>query len=169
MSDWELVLKEHLARYPAMQPCDVVKLLYQREFGGGHMIRNPKESLARLRAEFTTVSREERKLCRENIGKGMVRVYLASLPEDDAALVSLNDVFVESANRHQGSKENFVRDLQALATRYRAFPFAFSESELKEYLEDYQKAGYPIVSHSEIYRELYRPAYRVVEKELLDE
>ena len=50
MKDQELlvVLKEHLDRYPKMQPQDVVKLLYQGEFGPGHMIKDPAASLKRL-------------------------------------------------------------------------------------------------------------------------
>ena len=33
---------------------------------------------------------------------------------------------------------------------------------LERYLEDYRRQGYPAVSHSERYRTLYHPAYRVV-------
>ena len=30
------ILRNHAARYPAMEPTDAVKLLYQSEFGGSH-------------------------------------------------------------------------------------------------------------------------------------
>jgi hypothetical protein len=33
---------------------------------------------------------------------------------------------------------------------------------LEAYLSAYEMAGYPMVSHSETYRQNYRPAYRVV-------
>ena len=42
---------EHLKRYPMMEIADMVKLLYQSEFGVGHMIKNPAASLERLERE----------------------------------------------------------------------------------------------------------------------
>ena len=33
---------------------------------------------------------------------------------------------------------------------------------LENYLEAYKEAGYPMVSHSEQYRQAYKPAYRIV-------
>lgn len=40
------VLCAHAARYPLMRPTDAVKLIYQGEFGSGHMIktRPPRSS-----------------------------------------------------------------------------------------------------------------------------
>ena len=37
------ILLAHLKQYPQMQLQDVVKLLYQSEFGGGHMITSPEK------------------------------------------------------------------------------------------------------------------------------
>ena len=38
MEELKQILQEHAKRYPLMQPRDVVKLIYQNEFGGGHLI-----------------------------------------------------------------------------------------------------------------------------------
>ena len=46
------ILLAHLKQYPQMQLQDVVKLLYQSEFGGGHMITSPEKSLDRLKEEY---------------------------------------------------------------------------------------------------------------------
>ena len=32
----------HANMYPRMRPADAVKLVYQNEFGGGHMIKSPE-------------------------------------------------------------------------------------------------------------------------------
>ena len=37
MEELERILREHAERYPLMQPTDAVKLIYQNEFGGGHL------------------------------------------------------------------------------------------------------------------------------------
>ena len=88
------ILKDHLQRYPQMQPQDVVKLLYQNEFGPGHLISDPLVCLNRLKDEYAYVE-----------------------PDND--------------------------------------------------LPDYLEQGCPVVSHSETYRQLYKPAYRVVKKEYI--
>ena len=36
------ILLTHAARYPLMEPRDAVKLIYQNEFGGGHLIRDAR-------------------------------------------------------------------------------------------------------------------------------
>ena len=38
-----------------MEPRDAVKLAYQSEFAGGHLIRDRRESLARLKTELAGV------------------------------------------------------------------------------------------------------------------
>lgn len=45
------ILTAHAARYPLMRPADAVKLLYQQEFGGGHLVTDTADSLVRLRTE----------------------------------------------------------------------------------------------------------------------
>ena len=46
------MLLRHRARYPKSDVQDMIKLLYQSELGGGHMIADPQAALARLRAEY---------------------------------------------------------------------------------------------------------------------
>ncbi len=48
-------LLDHIGRYPKMQIPDAVKLLYQSEFGSGHMIADPGKSLERIRKEWNEV------------------------------------------------------------------------------------------------------------------
>ena len=48
MTDLSEILRAHSARYPLMMPCDAVKLIYQNEFGGGHIVENEKASLSCL-------------------------------------------------------------------------------------------------------------------------
>src|SRR5512136_2283430 len=46
------LIDDHLARYPAMEPADVYKLLYQGVLGPEHLIASPKAFAARLRVEY---------------------------------------------------------------------------------------------------------------------
>ena len=38
ISETEKLLRTHATQYPLSEPCDAVKLLYQNEFGGDHLI-----------------------------------------------------------------------------------------------------------------------------------
>lgn len=161
------VLALHAKRYPLMRPCDAVKLIYQNEFGGGHMIADPNASLERLRAEYGRMARDPSAPRLEEIGNGVVRVMLPALEDRDGALEELNRVFVHSARRRTGTSAAFREKLELLRALTRRGAFGFSGAELEAYLEPYIKSGCPPASHSPEYRQAYRPAYRVVLRDLL--
>ena len=51
MNQLENILTLHARRYPAMEAADYIKLLYQSEFGPGHMVAEG-DALACLQTEF---------------------------------------------------------------------------------------------------------------------
>lgn len=160
MEELKQILLDHSARYPKMQPCDAVKLIYQNEFGGGHLIKDEEMALGYLRREYASVEKDPAMAKREYIGNGIVRVFLAPLNPDE--LEQLGQQFLISAQACSGSKERFLLKLSLLQSLTSEGVFAFSEKELQDYLSKYEQAGYPMVSHSEIYRQAYQPAYRII-------
>lgn len=163
VSELTAILQAHAARYPLMQPTDAVKLIYQNEFGGGHMIDNEEACLAYLRREYAHVEKSAAALLIEDIGNGIVRVHLGAIAPE--ALDALGAAFIRSANAHKGSTEVFLQKLEVLRRVTAEGLFSFGSSELEAYLADYARAGYPPVSHSETFRAAYHPAYRVVRTE----
>lgn len=159
------IIKAHAAKYPKMQPCDAVKLIYQNEFGGGHLISDPERSLKRLKNELKDVKGTGEALF-EPIGNGTSRLYLSSKEARELSPELINDVFVSSARIHLGSRSSFRSKLELLSSEFESFGFGFSKEALDAYLKDYEAEGYPMVSHSDAYREAYAPAYRVVEDSL---
>lgn len=158
------VLIDHAGRYPLMQPCDVVKLIFQNEFGGEHLLCEPNATLAWLRAERAATSDDPSVPPVEEIGNGIVRVALAALERTDAALEELNRDFIRSAQIHMGRRKTFLEKLDILRRLTEEKRFPFTSQELEEYLGEYVKSGCCPVSHSPAYREAYRPAYRVVRR-----
>ncbi len=179
------ILLEHFRKYPKMEIADAVKLLYQSEFGGGHMIPDPSRSLKRIRQEWRerwkddaagggTEKRGQAEECQaspddgrsgreavcESIGCGMYRIYLDAL-DNGLAAETLNEIFVQTADRKVGSMEAFERKLETLAECCKEGSLPFDEAEVRMYLKKYQQQGYPAVSHSRAYRESYHPSYRV--------
>ena len=155
-------LTAHAGRYPAMEPRDAVKLIYQNEFGGGHLVADPAGSLARLRAECAAVPRDPAAPLAEDIGNGMVRIQLGALDRWEYPPEALNRDFVRSAALHRGGMDGFLEKLGVLRGLAGEGVFRFSSRELEDYLGPYLSGGCPAVSHSEAYRAAYRPAYRVV-------
>lgn len=164
------ILLDHIVRYPQMKVQDAVKLLYQREFGNGHMITDEEESLKRLQTEYEGITRQADGnspfLC-DPIGGGYVRINLACLPEG-LSLGTLNRIFINSVNEARGSGEHFKENLAELETEAGEGKLPWSLNEVKEYLTDYRNQGYPAVSHSDEYQRHYHPAYRVIAGQYMD-
>lgn len=158
------IIKAHLEAYPQMQIQDISKLLYQSEFGGGHLIADADRSLERIKAEYEQMTDEEKvqPLKYEKIGDGMYRVYLSCLSEDLSAEI-LNRMFVASANHKKGSVEGLEMKLEACLKACEVKELPFTYEDMKEHFEEWKAEGYPAKSHTEIYRENYHPAYRVME------
>lgn len=160
MEEFKHILRQHAARYPLMEPTDAVKLAYQNEFGGGHLVRDPEAALMYLRREYASTAPDSHIPLYESLGGGILRVNLAAVKEQE--LESLGQVFLASAASHRGEPARFREKLDILRAVTAEGVFAFSPEELEAYLAAYEKAGSPMVSHSQRYRQAYKPAYRVV-------
>ena len=156
----EQVLRCHAARYPQMEPVDAVKLIYQNEFGGGHLVRDESAFWRYLQAEYESVMKDAAATKYEALGNGILRVHLAALREEE--LVLLKEAFLRSAEAHRGNLESFLKKLACLETLCKEGIFAFGTEKLAAYLQEYAAAGYPMVSHSGRFRSAYKPAYRII-------
>lgn len=157
------VILAHFARYPQMQAEDAVKLLYQSEFAGGHLIDDPSASLARLEEEYQAVAAQETELFTP-IGDRLYRLDLSSAKAKGLLPHTIHRFFAYTANQHRGSMESFLHKVDQLSSLCAAGVLPFTHHQLEQYLASYKAAGYPAVSHSGGYRELYSPHYRVVDQ-----
>ena len=165
MDSLRQILLAHVERYPLMEPTDAVKLIYQNEFGGGHLIRDIDSCLNYLRREYESVTQSPDAPLMEEIGNGMYRVFLNALDHSGYTLEQLGADFLRSAKIHQGSKEQFLSKLELLHQLTKEGKMPFSLELLDVYLKTYRQQGYPMVSHSETYRKAYSPAYRIIFRE----
>jgi len=160
------ILLFHFARYPKMTPQDAVKLLYQSAFGPGHLIRDEGMARTRLEEELAITPASDQPLL-EDIGGGYARLYLGAAKAQNLPTDEIFAHFLSSAQADCPGKVAFeagISVLEGLTAQGRA---PFSMSALTDYLTGYWAAGCPMVSHSQTYREQYRPAYRVVRNNAL--
>ena len=162
METLEQILRRHAWKYPMMQPTDAVKLIYQNVFGGGHLIKDREACLRALQREYEFTPQDLHAPLRESIGNGLARVMLNAIDSSDYRIQQLADDFIRSSEEHKGNLNGFLIKLEILRKVTASGVFGFTLEELETYLEAYKEAGYPMVSHSEQYRQAYRPAYRIV-------
>ena len=163
------ILRCHAKKYSLMQPTDAVKLIYQNEFGGGHLITDEAACMNYLHREYSAVTQSPSVEPIEDIGNGLVRVMLSALDCCGYSVEQLGKDFIFSAAHHKGKLDSFLEKLNILRQLVKEGVFSFSESDLEDYLLEYEQAGYPAVSHSPQYRRSYAPAYRIVLYSVLPE
>lgn len=153
MEQLKQILEEHRKRYSKMLIEDLAKLIYQHEFGCGHFITDKQASLYRLKQEMTKTKMGEATLF-EDIGNGFSRLNLQAA-KGKLSPELINSFFVRTAEVSSGTIEEFTQKLELIKEFYPA-------NEVDSYLQGYKAKGYPAISHSQIYKSAYNPAYRVV-------
>ncbi len=165
------LLLTHYRSYPKMQIRDAVKLIYQNEFGGGHLIKNENDCFDRLKEEYLThEGRPKAKsipagIIFEDIGNGLCRIHLQSLHNTGIDIGTVGKFFINTANSTCGSIEGFEIKLETLKHCCSDNTLPYPLARLEHYLRTYKDQGYPPVSHSEEYRAAYLPSYRVIKSE----
>lgn len=159
------ILQQHSKAYPLMKVQDFVKLIYQNEFGPGHMIVDEKKSLHRLIEEWKMVSKESTTVPYEEIGNGLIRINLSGIHKEQ--LKGINRLFVKAGEKVKGEVKGFEEKLLIFYKMCESGALPLDSKEVSNYLEAYRLEGYPAVSHTELFRNQYRPHYRIVEKQFL--
>ncbi|WP_343248999.1 hypothetical protein [Diplocloster hominis] len=180
------ILIKQYQTYPCLKLQDLIKLIYQNEFGGGHMIQNEPEAFARLKKEWEQNQEwgQNRKSGApkpmtagaadtsqdagiatggyyESIGSGLCRLYInGRIPAQ--LLGCIHRMFCLTANTVKGSLSSFEEKCQVLQNCCRRGDLPFPEDEYHSYMNTYREMGYPVLSHSAAYHAAYRPAYRIV-------
>ncbi len=162
LENFEKILLYHFKKYPLMTPKDAVKLVFQSAKGCGHLVKNGEFALSMLKNEMENTPESLSTELVEPIGGGYVRLYLAPAKARGISLDYIAKIFMESANSGETTDaEPYIKQLKKLAKEGKT---PFSAKELSEFLEIYDGE---MLSHSDIYRENYKPAYRVVLEKLL--
>lgn len=154
-------LKYHFIKYRKMTPQDAVKLIFQSEYGGGHLITDESYARARLEAEISDTPRDTSIPAVEYLGGSACRVNLASLPEGLSAK-TLAAIFAKSAEMFRGTVASFESKLYEVYTLIDEKYAPFSRFDYTRYVEKYLSEGVHAVHHSLYYNSAYRPAYRVI-------
>lgn len=156
-------LRAHCARYPELALQDVFKALYQSAFGCEHLIADPSAAADYIRAEAARSGDRISELV-ELLGGDYCRVHLGIL-QDGLSAETFARLFALSARHEECGREKLEAMLTALQTMADAGELPFSAQETAEAVERWRKDGFPPLHHSEIFRQNYAPAYRVLRRD----
>lgn len=156
-----LYFEEQWKRYPLTQPIDAIKQCYQAAHGAEHMLRDVEGARAYFCREMEEAA--EGGVLYERIGESVVRIHLGPWRREGLDGAWLFAAFCDTAHG-DGDMEALLRTVGEAAA-CGAAPFSLSAWQTT--LAAWREAGMPAVHHSDVYREAYHPAYRIVRAEYL--
>ena len=156
-------LQGQCRRYPELEPRDLLKALHQSVFGCGHFVTDEAVGLARLRAELAEAPSGG--LDVEPLDGGFCRVHLSAVERTGLAPETLFRIFALSAQAPAGTPAELEEKLSVLLELAEDGQLPFAAGQMADAIGRWRRAGYPACHHSETFRAVYTPAYRVVRRE----
>ena len=158
------LLARQLARFPAMEPQDVYKLIYQATLGSRHAGLDAVMAARWLERELRDLGPGPDEPATDTISVDgrMVRVNLRPYLAAGGDRAALLRAFVRTAQEFRGSTADLRRQLGYVERMASDREIRLSAVALRGYFARMRAAGYPAVEHSAAYEWAYRPAYRVV-------
>lgn len=165
----ENAVKALVSQYPEATLQDVYKSFYQERFGPGHMIPNAENARNYLMSEMEQASENTGAYYEPTGSEGKyVRIYLNAVSDGRISAEQLLDAFVESANHVEPRSDKWADQWANIVNviEKKQLPVVAND-ELKQLLKECSEQE-EAVHHSETYEKVYRPHYRIVERNIFD-
>jgi hypothetical protein len=163
------LLGAHLQRYPRMQLEDIYKLLHQAAMGPEHAVEDAAAARARLQTEAQQLGSGPAEPLVDPISPDgrLARVHLRTYLESGNPIDHLAAAFVDTANTYPAAPDKLAKFCGCLGDLAAARGIPFARDKVESFFADLAARGYPAIRHSQTYRDLYHPAYRVVAVEYI--
>jgi hypothetical protein len=155
----------HLSWYPLMEPCDIYKLIYQGVMGSEHIISSPEKFKSDILLELDDLSAAPAERLLEPVCTDMtlLRLNLRSWKARHIELDQLNMALLETGEKYTSNQallqsywERFVQLCEIGRIRQ------FSTKKVNGFGSWLEEMAFPVIHHSDIYRQAYQPAYRLL-------
>ncbi len=156
---FEEILQSHFTRYPAMQIQDVYKLIHQAALGSEHAISNPEAAYAWLERELSEIEDGMDEPIADPISADgeIIRIHLRPFVAVGKSPKILFNAFLRTAEEYHGNVHMLEQYWKTAIDMGH-----FSVTVMNEFMQPMKAQDYPAGHHSDDYKKLYRPAYRVV-------
>ncbi len=157
-------LRKHALEYPMLETEDVFKYVFQSALGCEHLVTDEDKALESIKREYEreyeNISLQKHGIS-EKLDGEYSRVHLSALSSGLSAK-TLARLFCLSAKKELLGKAQIEEKLSVATELIKNGDIPIAEKEFEEKLSKWRDEGYPPVHHSDTFRELYRPAYRVI-------
>jgi len=156
---------EEMHLHPEARLVDIYKFFFQGTFGPGHIISDKESALKYLQNELQSMTDFDSLLWQPvGYNKQYSRVSLGLVKEGTLSEEELFNAFIQSADLSvQPSIEEWIKEWDFILNIIETMNLKIiNYEEDKSILDDMLKEGNILVRHSDIYRELYHPHYRLV-------
>jgi hypothetical protein len=156
--------------HPRMEMADLYKLLYQAEFGPGHLLANADAAKEYLLLEAKSRGPNSSQPLTEPCSPdgSVIRVNLAPFLARNLSFDDLFTVMKESAGEISGSEKSLRSTWRQVGELIDAFAIPFPKERYQEFSKFVQDYKFPEVHHSREYTLEYHPSYRVVKKSIFE-
>ena len=166
------LLHLHLTWYPLMGPQDAYKLLYQGIMGPEHLVATQQEFTRRLQAEFDGLLPDRDGRLFETVRPDdlLFRLNLRPYKAIHNSVDALISPLLQTSRSFHGDVTELSSawaELIRLVERGELSLFAISEVRRLHRL--LKKEDFPAVHHTEVYRQAYQPAYRLISAKFIQE
>jgi hypothetical protein len=165
-SDAVQALAFDVASHPDAEAVDLYKFVHEAMFGPGHAISDPAQAADALQAELATLGppMAGETWC-DTLGGDpfLVRVNLRPFVANGFDSQTLLDSFVATADAVRPDPQQMGVALDLVVRWLLSVNQKDMAHELENLAREMAKQGYPAAHHSAVYKESYRPAYRVIE------
>lgn len=159
------LLMGHYQTYPKLQAQDIFKFLYQSAFGCEHLVSSSGRAAALIEEEYGGMHNQSAAEI-ELLDGNYCRVSLSYMDKGISA-ETFGKLFAASAKQEKSGLTALVQKLQVAKDLVREGRLPFPAEEFDRAVDCWEANGYNAVRHSEIFRENYCPAYRVIDKQFI--
>jgi hypothetical protein len=165
------IVVSHFNRTPSMKVQDVYKLLHQAAMGSEHAVSDEQAAGEWLEQEMKEMGDGPDDPLLDPISPDgqILRVHLRSFLSAGKNPLTLLKAFIRTGNEWHGSLGKLEEYGNTVIQLARSGAISIPPGETESFLSKMQADGYPAVHHSSDYQRLYRPAYRVVARQFLEE
>ncbi len=163
------IIQDQLGRHAGFRIQDLYKLLHQAAFGGGHLLADRSQVLARIREEWQVMERIPKgETLLEIIDPAgeIMRVNLRLYKKTGGTPEEMADLFIQSAKMVQPDRKKLVQTWEAVTEMAKSDQIRLSVDEMEDFWIEMGRKDFPPAHHSDSYIEVNRPAYRIVLKKM---
>lgn len=162
------LLDNHFTRYPRMQVQDLYKLLHQAALGSEHAVPDEVNARKWLQDELTSMGDGPEEPLIDPISPDgqIARLHLRSCLRAGIDPEAILAAFLRTAEEWRGSPTTLKEYGQSAVQQAEVEQWGIKKREIEAYFAAMEAKGFPAMHHSQVYRDCYRPAYRVVKTEI---